>query len=70
MAELLMEAVNISLCLNQTKDLEASLAVPSCKTDSLMRLTPYSVPKQYNELPNFMKNQGTLLLKMNFKLDK
>ena len=46
----------------------SSLFVPHCRSDAIMRLPSYTIPKIYNSLPSFIKNQGTFLLQENFHL--
>jgi hypothetical protein len=43
------------------------LLIPNCQTDTLRRLTDYSVPKCYNDLPYYYKNQGDFFLRENIK---
>jgi hypothetical protein len=46
-----------------------TLHVPQCRTDSIMRMPSYTVPKIYNDLQSHFKNQDTFLLKENLHLN-
>jgi hypothetical protein len=47
-----------------------SLYVQQCQTDKKKIMAAYTLPHIYNNLPSFIKNQGTFLLKDNFHLLK
>jgi hypothetical protein len=47
-----------------------SLLIPSCCTDLLQRNTAYTVPKTYNNAPEFGKGQGDIMFMANLKLSK
>lgn len=50
--------------------LTPAFKVPICKTDQTQRMVPYTVPSQFNALPNFFKEGDTSNLENIFKADK